>query len=311
MGSESSPIDLFEAVRLAMSEFPHVKFVTIVTQEVRDRLQFADHTEFQIVQEVIEMDDEPLPAIRQKKNSSLVVGLNLLQKRVIDGFVTAGNTGALIAGATLFLRFLPGIKRPALLATLPTKHGNVSVIDVGGTVASRADRLIQFARMGVAYQRACFGIEVPKVGLLNIGVESKKGTTEVRKAYDMLKADQQSRMEFVGNVEGREVFDGCVDVLVTDGFSGNIFLKTSEGVYSFIIDQLKGVLGTLSLEQKEVVFQALRSQFDYEEYMGAVVCGVDGVAVKCHGRSSARAMLNGIRGAVRLVEGRFLEQVKT
>ena len=243
-----------------------------------------------------------MPAVRRKKDSSLIAGLTFLKNHLIDGFVTAGNTGALIAGSALILPFFLELDVQALLATLPTKKGNVSVIDVGGTVASRADRLVQFARMGVVYQQTCFGIERPRVGLLNIGVESRKGTAEVRKAYDLLKADREISMEFVGNVEGREVFDG-MDVLVTDGFSGNVFLKTSEGVYSFIIDRLKDVLQTLSLDQKEVVYRALQLEFDYEEYMGAIVCGVEGIAIKCHGRSSSKAMLNGIRGAVGLCCG--------
>lgn len=310
MGSESSPIVLFEAIAEAVKQNSEAVFVILLTQAVLDLIQPQPHPsiEFHPVTEVITMDDDPLSSIRQKKNSSLVKGLELLKRQEINGFITAGNTGALIAAATLTLPLLGTIKRPALLANLPTKKGKISIIDVGGTVSERADYLIQFAHIGIAFQQSVMGVKTPKVGLLNIGVESKKGSSEVRKAYEYFQS--QPGINFVGNIEGREVFQGVADVLVTDGFTGNVLLKTAEGVYAFILEQLQQTLNTMGIENKEQIFQSMRSQFDYEEYMGAIVCGVDGLVVKCHGNTSARGLSNAINGTVHLVRNQFIQQIK-
>lgn len=320
MGSDRSPTVLFAAIEQAAKEFPQVDFVAFVTQAALDEiiLHFSlhfpirdVHLEFQVVTEIIEMQDDPLTAIRQKKNSSLAQGIKCLKKRYLDGFVSAGNTGALIAGATLSLPLLPGIKRPALLATLPTEKGSVAIIDVGGNVSCKAYHLAQFAQLGVAYQRCCKGIEQPRVGLLNIGVESKKGTSEIRQVYQILQEmTAKQEMLFVGNVEGREVFQGAVDVLVTDGFTGNVLLKTSEGVSSFILQQLHPALQDILPEQRLSILRYLQHQFDYEEYNGAIVCGVDCVLVKCHGQSSPKGFLRGIQAAIQLVQNGFIHQIK-
>ncbi len=319
MGSESSPVILFSGVLKAALMFPNAFFIVLAThsiiEQIKSHVDFIPalekvraSLEFMSISQVIEMEDEPMISIRQKKDSSLVAGLGLLKEYQVDGFVTSGNTGALIVAAILFIPLLTKIKRPALLANLPTKTGKVSIIDVGGSVRARAHHLIQFAQMGVVYQQCCLDIDCPRVGLLNVGMESKKGTTEVRKAYDLLSG--QPGMHFVGNVEGREVFQGMADVLVTDGFAGNVLLKTAEGVYSFILEQLKQVLQTLSLEQKEAVYDALRVQFDYEEYMGAIVCGIDGLVIKCHGNSSAKGMYNAIKGAIESVQNKYIQRIK-
>lgn len=327
MGSESSPLILFEAVLQAAYELSGVVFIVFATQSIVDTIwsdrpnlsqllsETASFIEFHLISEVIEMSDEPLVAIRQKKNSSLVMGIRLLRKRQLDAFLSAGNTGALIASSTLSLPLLPGIKRPALLATLPTKKNYVAVVDVGGNVSCKADHLVQFAQMGAAYQRCCQGIEVPTVGLLNIGVESKKGTSEVRQAYEILQNtlstfSNSCQMRFIGNIEGREVFQGKADVLVTDGFTGNVLLKTSEGVSSFILDHMRGFLKDLTPEQKETILNYFYYHFDYEEYSGAIVCGLDRVVVKCHGKSSVKGFLNGIKGAYELAKNGFTRQIR-
>ncbi len=320
MGSDRSPAYLFKAIEQAAQEFPQVHFVVFVTQAALDEILLqtavpfpvrSAHLEFQVVTDVVEMHDEPLVAIRRKKNSSLAIGIKLLKKRFLDGFVSAGNTGALIAGATLSLPLLPGIKRPALLATLPTQKGAVAIIDVGGNLSCKAHHLVQFAQLGAAYQRCCLGIGQPRVGLLNIGVESKKGTSELRQAYELLQQlSQKGEMMFAGNIEGRQVFQGAVDVLVTDGFTGNILLKTSEGVSSFILHQLRHTLQDLAPEQCSAILASMQDQFDYEEYNGAIICGIDCVAVKCHGQSSSKGFFRGIEGAIQLVKNGFISQIK-
>lgn len=319
MGSDTPPHVLYEAVLRAAKHFDAshtlIVFATQAAVEELTRMHpipFSSQLariQFHLVNEVITMGDEPLSAVRHKKNSSLVQGIRLLKKHLIDAFVSAGNTGALIASATLSMPLLPGIKRPALLAILPTEKGSVAVIDVGGNVSCKAHHLIQFAHMGAAYQRCSNQIDVPSVGLLNIGVESKKGTNELRQAYQWLEAHRTGfNMSFFGNIEGREIFQGLVDVVVTDGFTGNVLLKSIEGTSSFILENIAKAYGTLEVMQEAL--NHLNKRFHYAEYPGAIVCGVDGVVVKCHGNSSPTALFNGIKGAARMVELRLVQQIK-
>lgn len=304
MGSDRSPEILLTAIREAVAEMsPGVTFHLFVTPDIQKKVPESNAIVAHAVTEVIEMDDDPLLAIRRKRDSSIVVGTQYLKEGKIDAFVSAGNTGALVASATLTLSRLPGTERPALLATLPSLTGSFVMIDVGGVLSVKPEHLVQFAHMGAAYQRCYHGVVKPKIGLLNIGVESKKGTPEIREAYRLLSNEDGSHpIEFVGNVEGREVFQGNVDVLVTDGFSGNVFLKTAEGVSSFIMEYIRGKGGG-SLEE-------FRDHFNYDGYPGAIVCGVDGVVVKCHGEATPKALLNSIRGAVKLVENGLIEKLK-
>jgi len=320
MGGDNPPTVLFEAVKQAVAFSSQTDFTLFATQQAIDDIsaQWSDwiqtlgpRLDFIVATDVIEMHEEPLLAIRKKKHSSLSLGIKLLKKRFLNGFISLGNTGALIAGATLSLPLLPGIKRPALLAILPTEKGSVAIIDVGGNVSCKSDHLVQFAKLGAAYQRCGLGIKRPKVGLLNIGAESKKGTSEIRQAYTLLQSiSSDCGMQFVGNVEGRDIFQGSVDVLVTDGFTGNVLLKASEGISSFILQQFSQSLKQISVVDTTKVLADLNRQFDYEEYNGAILCGVDAVIVKCHGQSSAKGLLEGIRGTVKLVENKFVEQLQ-
>lgn len=305
MGSDTAPLVLFDAVLQIASQLSDPdSLVVFATQSVIDSIQTGlcnKHIEFQLVQEFIEMNDEPIASVKHKKSSSIVIGIRLLKKRKIDAFVSAGNTGALLASATLSLPKLPTITRPALLAVLPTKKGSVAVIDVGGNVSCKASHLVQFAKMGAAYQSCMLDLEHPAIGLLNVGAESKKGTAEVRQAYQILQ-EGSPQFAFVGNVEGVEVFQGKADVLVTNGFTGNVLLKTTEGVASFIFDTLKGA---------GVNAPGISKQFDYAEYPGAILCGVDGIVIKCHSYSSSRAMYTSLKGAIHLVRQNFLSQIKS
>lgn len=316
MGSDSSPKALFEAIIKATTVFPDINLVVFITSSLFDQFhsEFQDNSifnsarvKFEFVTSVIEREDDPLGAIRKKQNSSIVTGLKFLKKGSIDGFVSVGNTGALIAGAALYLTLSPGIKRPALLATLPTARGNVAMIDVGGNVSYKAGHLVQFAKLAVAYQKCCHGIESPRVGLLNIGVESKKGTSEVRKAYQLLQEmNQKGELVFEGNVEGKDVFSGNVDVLVTDGFSGNILLKTAEGLSRFILQKVRLLLGESVPEKVSEVMSQL-DQFSDDRYNGAIICGVGNVVIKCHGKSSTQGFFNGIQRAIELIESNFVK----
>jgi glycerol-3-phosphate acyltransferase PlsX len=316
MGSDTPPYLLFDAVKQSAEALDlSCTYVVFATQEVAQELSVKHYAfltslktariEFHIVPEVITMSDEPLSAIRYKKNSSLLIGFRLLKKRLIQAFVSAGNTGALIAGASLSMPRLAKISRPALLATFPTQNGSMAVIDIGGNVSCKVSHLIQFAQMGAAYSRCCQS-KVPRIGLLNIGVESKKGTSELREAYRILQ-ENASRwgMDFIGNMEGREIFEDKADVLVTNGFTGNVLLKAIEGTSSFIFKYLLSEDGRL---QKPL--SQLQQRFNYLEYPGAILCGVDGVIVKSHGNSTAKALFNSIKSAIHLVQNDLVEQIK-
>ena len=241
MGSDTSPHDLFSAVLLFSEQNPSVELVICVTQDVLDEISCPFPT--LIATDVISMEDDPSVAVRRKKNSSMAQGLRLLKERRIDAFVSAGNTGALFLTAKKNLSTLPGIDRPALLTVLPTQGREIAVLDVGANIAVKAKHILQFAAMGIAYQKSR-GVEHPTVGLLNIGTEAQKGTPELREAYQALDTLNRDRMVFVGNVEGRDAFKGDIDVLVTDGFTGNVFLKTAEGIAAFIWEELEQMATT-------------------------------------------------------------------
>lgn len=320
MGSDSSPQVLFEGALEAASQLDSAfKLMVIGTHSAIQQLDHKEEglrtkrMEFYSVSDAITMADEPIKAASKKTRSSLVVGIRLLKKRKLHAFVSAGNTGALMTSATLQLPKLPGIKRPALLAVLPTLTGSIAVLDIGGNVSCKTDHLLQFALMGAAFQSCYEGIDIPRIGLLNIGIEPKKGNSAIRQAYQALSEQSHSvspKFHFVGNVEGREVFTGIADVLVTDGFTGNVLLKTSEGVSSFIFDYMKEILDRSSDPQLQKAFEELKRYFSHSEYPGAFLCGIEGVVVKCHGNASSKALLNSIKGAVKLVETQVVNKLK-
>lgn len=300
MGSESPPEVLFGAILQASNHLSSsIEFHPFVTLKVKETLPaHQEKMTFHLVDEVIEMADEPLSAVRHKKNASLLVGMRLLKKKKLDAFISLGNTGALVASAALTLPLLPGIKRPALLATLPAATGHVSVLDVGGSISSKAEYLTGFALMGACFEQVHFGIEHPKVGLLNVGAESKKGTLEHRKAHELLK---ETPLNFIGNIEGFEVFQGKAEVVVTDGFAGNVFLKTSEGLALYMISLLK---------KSNFSSSDLEAQFSSDEYPGAILLGVGGLVMKCHGGSSPTALLHTIQAACSYVKNGLIEKIK-
>jgi len=254
------------------------------------------------------MDDDPLLAVRRKKNSSMAIAMNLLKEKKLDALVTTGNTGALIASTKMYLPMLDGINRSALITLLPTKKSPVAVIDVGANIECTPENLVQFAQMGIAYQQSR-GIPHPKVGLLNIGSEEKKGRRELRETYKLLQKFNLSDKNpiFIGNVEGKEIFSGNIDVLVTDGFTGNVFLKTSEGISAFILETLHENESILPFSKP--ILSHLEKELYSAEYPGAILCGVDGIILKCHGDASSEALTYGVKGAISLINGRFLAKM--
>ncbi len=300
MGGDTSPsLFLSQVVPFLTTLESKAEFLLIGTETYLKKTQLPPHIHSYIVQEVITMEDAPLIAVKRKKNSSLCTGIHLLKEKKIDAFISTGNTGALVASAITQLPTLSGIDKPALLALLPTKKHDIAVLDVGAHISCKAIHLIQFAYMGIAYQKSR-GIHSPKVGLLNIGIEAKKGTKEHIEAYKKL----QNLPGFIGNIEGREAFQGTIDVLVTDGFTGNVFLKTAEGIATCVLEQLEEKSPELSL------LSDLRNRLHYSEHPGALICGIEGIVIKCHGSSPPPALISSIKAALRLIEHDFLENLK-
>lgn len=316
MGSDQPPQAIFEAVlQISQETDASITLVVFATTALHSDLQnqlLAFYQTFPKVvtriesvqcDDVIEMDDAPLLAVRRKRKSTMAVGIRMLKTRELDAFLSTGNTGALVASARLYLPRLKGIDRPALLVRLPTENGGVTVLDVGANTLAKPQHLIEFAELGAKYVRHAHNLKTPRIGLLNIGVEEQKGTKELKETYTLLK--KRFPDQFMGNIEGREVYQGKIDLLVTDGFTGNVFLKTSEGVSRFLIEYLRRHFPA----QTEIVSH-LYHQFNYSEHPGAFLCGVDGVIVKCHGHSDALALMNGIRGAIALARNDILKKIK-
>jgi glycerol-3-phosphate acyltransferase PlsX len=258
--------------------------------------------------EVITMDDKAVQAVRAKRDSSIRVGLRLVREAKASGFVTAGNTGAAMATAKMVLGALPGVDRPALAATFPTASGAAAtLLDVGANVDCKPENLAQFAVMGEIYVRSMFGTKRPRVGLLSIGEEETKGNELTRESFELLK---QLPLNFIGNVEGRDLYSGVVDVIVADGFVGNVALKTSEGVANLVRAVLKESLRATITRQvgallSRSAFSDFKKRLDHTEYGGAPLLGVKGVCFITHGSSNANAIKNALRVAAEFAEHRI------
>ncbi len=300
MGGEQSPLILFEAACEALALLPHGSKITVLCEKnVVDPSKAP--SSLQIIESgpSIMMDDSPLFAARSKKDSSMTKGLQLVARKEADALVTTGNTGALVLNSRLQLSFLPHISKPALLAALPSVRGSIALIDAGALVRFQKECIAQFALMGAVYQHALFMKDVVTIGLLNIGHEQEKGRDEVREALsyisqELAKHPLSFQVEFIGNLEARDVFTGRCDVVVTDGFTGNIFLKASEGTSAFILNYLRSDANCSSIAKEAKKF------FCYQEYPGAVLCGVDGLVLKSHGDSTAQAFVMSIKEAADL-----------
>lgn len=313
MGSENKPEDILKAaISLQKNQCQDVEFTFFATNEYKTQFKsFEKELNCSLkgifAQNAISMDEDPLLAVRRKKDSSIFQGMYFLNENKIDAFISSGNTGALTAGATLFLNKLKNISRPALLALIPTKKNLTAVLDVGANINFSSDNLLEYAQMGVAFQKAR-NIKKPTIGLLNIGTERKKGTFEHQKAYlDLSKIED---INFIGNIEGKEVFEGKVDVLITDGFTGNIFLKTSEGLASYVLDKIYQKISKEAHGEVFDILKELKKRLSYGEYPGALLIGIEKIIIKCHGYTSISGIENAILGAVDFVKNDIISSIK-
>ena len=254
--------------------------------------------------ETIEMSEPAALSIRRKKNSSIVVGVNLIKEKAGDAFFSAGNTGAVVCASTLMLGLLPGIERPGIAIVCPTLKGISLIIDVGANIDPKPIHLLQYGLMADAYFHYILNKPNPRVGLLNIGEEETKGTDFVKETHSLLSS---SRLNFIGNVEGKDLFSGKSDIILCDGFVGNVALKVSESLaeamYEFLRRNLTGsIMGKIGIGLLKSGLSRFKKETDYSEYGGAPLLGVNGVVIIGHGRSSSKAIKNAIRFAKEEVE---------
>ena len=317
MGGDNAPNAVVEGCILALKEMPDL-YVTLTGREDAIAYELAKHQfdsgRINIVNatEVIDMAEPPVDAIRHKRDSSLVKGLRLTGEGQGDVFITAGSTGAAIAGATLIVKRLPGVKRPALAPLLPTKTGSVLLIDAGANADCRPSYLAQFALMGSIYMRNVMGVKSPRVGLINNGAEAGKGNELTKAAYKLI---ERMPVLFAGNAEGRDLVSGEFDVLVCDGLTGNVVLKFMEGLAGVLLGMLKKELESSFITKfgaalSMPAYRNLKKTMDYTEYGGALMLGVNGGVVKAHGSSNSKAILSTLRQAAGFIKGDVVNVIK-
>ncbi|MBF0152447.1 MAG: phosphate acyltransferase PlsX [Magnetococcales bacterium] len=318
MGGDHAPAMAIDGAIRSRVDNSDTEYV-LVGQEEAIRAELAGHrvSEERITihpaSQVVGMGEKPSVALRTKKDSSLRVGANLLKSGEVDAFVSAGNTGALMATAKFVLKTLPGIDRPAIASLLPRVGGQTLMLDLGANVDCTADHLCQFALMGSVYAREVLGVEAPRVGLLNIGQEEMKGNIVVREAGERFR---QLIANYVGNVEGTDICFGDVDVIVCDGFVGNVSLKSIEGVAQMLSLSLKesfahSWLTKLGYLAARPALKRFRSRVDHRKYNGAMLLGLNGVVVKSHGSADAFAFSHAIQVAIELASRKVNEKIRS
>ena len=318
MGGDHAPSAMVDGALWALSEKEDIHLILVgdetkIHEAMAGKKYDEDRLTIVHADEVITNEESPVLAIRRKKNSSIVKALTMVKEEEADAFVSAGSTGAVLAGGTLIVGRLDGIERPALGSLLPTSKGMTLLIDCGANVDSKPHFLKQFAQMGSVYYSAILGKTNPTVGLVNNGAEAKKGNSLTKEAFGMLA--ETSGINFVGNVEGREVPEGMADVVVCDGFVGNVILKLYEGLAGTLLSMVKESLMSSTMSKigallSKNAFKGLKKKMDYTEYGGAPLLGLKALVVKSHGSSNAKAFKNAILQCKTFADQRVNEKIK-
>ena len=317
MGGDFAPQAPVEGAIEALRRYPQLEVVLAgVIPEIEKFLVSCDDVRSRITlldaPEVITNDESPVMGVRRKVNSATVKGMLALREKEVDGFVSAGSTGAVLAGGMFRLGRIPGIERPALAPLMPNGKGHFLLIDCGANVDCKPEYLVQFGVMGDAYMRGVMGMEKPRVGLVNIGAESEKGNALVKATYPMM---ETAPYHFVGNVEARDITGDVADVMVTDGFCGNLILKFMEGLAGTLLGIIKteimgdfqSMIGGLLAKP---AFKRVKKLMDYTEVGGAPLLGVQGAVVKAHGSSNAHAISCAIGQVIRMVDGQVVQTIE-
>ena len=318
MGGDNAPVEIIRGALDAVRQKSQIH-VLLVGQEnvIRRELEKQDYPKGQVqiinATEVIETEEPPVNAIRKKKDSSIVAGMNLVKKQEADAFVSAGSSGAILVGGQVIVGRIKGVERPPLAPLIPTEKGVSLLVDCGANVDARSSHLVQFARMGSIYMEHVIGIKNPRVAIVNIGAEEEKGNALVKETFPLLKECQD--INFIGSIEAREIPHGGADVIVCEAFVGNVILKLYEGVGATLIHKVKsGMMGSLrskigALLVKPALKETLKA-FDASQYGGAPLLGLNGLVVKTHGNSKAREVCNSIIQCAAFKEQQINEKIK-
>lgn len=316
MGGDNAPLEIVKGAIEAIKEYNIDIFLVGPEETIRKILLDENFSSEKInivnASEVISGEDSPTAAIRTKKDSSMVKGMNMLKDKTVDAFVSAGNTGALLAGGLFIIGRIKGIDRPALAPIIPGKNGPVMLIDAGANAECKVKNITQFAMMGEIYFKNVIKNTSPRVRLVNIGSEQEKGNEFTKECFNAL---EESNINFKGNIEGRDILEGDTEVVVTDGFTGNIVLKVFEGTSLTILNEIKSELmkspvTKLGALLSKKAFKRFKRRFDYTEHGGAILIGVNGPVIKAHGSSNAKAVKNAIRQGINCVDGNIVDSIK-
>jgi len=318
MGGDYAPKEIIKGAVLAIQDRQDINIILVGKEDViRNELNGYDYDKKRIIiinaEEVITNDEAPVMAIRRKKNSSVVVALNLVKNGEADAFVSAGSTGAVLAGGQLIVGRIEGVERPPLAPLIPTITGVSLLIDCGANVDARPSHLVQFAKMGSIYMENVIGIKKPRVAIVNIGTEEEKGNQLVKETYPLLK--ELTDINFIGSIEARDIPYGQADVIVCEAFVGNVILKLYEGLGTALIGKIKeGLMSTTrskigALLSKPALKNTLKA-FDYSRYGGAPLLGLKGLVVKTHGNSKSNEIRNSILQCVTFTEQKINEKIK-
>lgn len=305
MGGDYAPENIVEGVRLAVDRHAKVERFYLVGDESRikelvDQHQFpADRIEIVHASQVVEMSDSAALSVRRKRDSSVAVATDLVKSGDAQAIVSAGHTGAAVASTTVKLRMLQGVARPGIASPLPNDHGVCNILDAGANTDAKAMHLLHYGIMGSVYAKHVLGVESPKVGLMSVGEEDEKGTEFTKKVFGMLK---EADLNFIGNVEGHDLFEKPIDIVVCDGFTGNVILKSCEATAKAMFNWLKKELKSTPIRYAGALlakgaFKAVKERSNYETYGGSPLLGVNGVVIICHGSSSPLAICNAVRVA--------------
>ncbi len=319
MGGDNAPIAVIGGVIQALKEFDNIELYITGPEEIlnselakytypKDKITVID------AKDVISPDEHPVMALRKKKDASIVKALNLVKEGKCDGIISGGSTGAFLAGCTLIIGRIKGVERPALAPIMPGRRGSFMIVDVGANVDCKPSFLVQFAKMGKIYYQKIFNVQSPSIGLINIGKEEEKGNELTKAAFKLLK--EETSINFKGNIEPREIPTGDTNILVSDGFVGNTALKMYEGSASSVLGIVKdeilksSIISKLGILLLKPVLKNIVKKFDYKEIGGAPFLGVDGICIKAHGSSDAKAFKNAIKQTKVFYENNVLKELK-
>lgn len=319
MGGDNAPVAVIDGAIQALKQYDNIELYITGPEEIIN-LELAKYTypkDKVIVidaKEIILPNEHPVMAVRRKKDSSIVKALNLVKDGTCDGIISGGSTGAFLAGCTLIVGRINGVERPALAPIMPGRRGNFMIVDVGANVDCKPAFLVQFAKMGKIYYQKVFNVKNPSIGLINIGEEEEKGNELTKATFKLLK--EETSLNFKGNIEPREISTGDTNILVSDGFVGNTALKMYEGSAASILGIIKdevlksSIISKLGVVLLKPVLKNIMKKFDYKEYGGAPFLGVDGICIKAHGSSDAKAFKNSIKQTKIFYENNVLKDIK-